>query len=695
MAIERNTDPQLQQYEDENELSTQKWSPVFKRIERSRNYVKGYKRGKSVGKQIYDSEYSHDHFVQTNVVLSTLNSLTPLVYASNPSVAVLPAQHVTPRHPEYTMIRKFAKTCELAIQDTFREAKLKKRMKAALRSQQAAKVGIMKMSYQRDYYRDPMIENRINDAQDQLANIGVVMEHLQADGVHITDEVRQVKEKELQDMIAALEQQVEVLRAEGMVIDNIRVEDFRMDPAIDCLDDYLNARWQSHRTFYPPSTAQTMLEATAEQAEKWKRYGKNADGTPIREGEQAYSSESARRPTASDTGKMAHDRNTLVAVWERWDRDTNSVYTWVEGDDEWAKPAWAPKKGGERFFPFFILAFNWIDGEEWPISEAELLMELQDEYQLTREQQAKHRWLSRPFWIMDAGGTTDGKDVKTFNNAVVGEVVAVDSQGQRPSDVFSPAQISPMNPVTYDTTQIRTDIDLMSGLPDATRGSIMRAKTATEATMQDQGLTGRTGEKQDITEELLTEMAEYALQILLQEVDPMEMKRRYGQDAVWPMLESKWDLYNTVTVEIRAGSTGKPNKTMDLQQWTMLAPQIQQTLDRAIAMQMQMGMPIEENPYVSILRETLRRADERIDPIEFLGGMFGELRNTALQASQQPGGPGIAAMLESIMGGRGPNTPGGGTKGPDAAGERTDSDAVSYVAQGTPQMGPQNPEPLQ
>lgn len=692
---EKEASAQLKQYIAENDQSTTKWSPVFKRINRARNYAKGYRRGISHGKMVHDDEGSHQAYVQANLIFSNINSLVPHIYAKNPEMAIRPAAHVTPRHPDYTLLRRFARTCELVVNDTFREAKLKKRMKHMLRSAMTAKVGWAKISYQRDYYRDPVIENRINDIQDQLASIGNVMEQLAADGIEITAEIRELKEAELQDKINSLRAQVEVMRAEGLCIDVLRVDDVRMDPAIDILDDYLNARWISHRSFYPPNTAASMYELDDAHMKCAKRYGKNADGSPIREGEAASGEADNGTSRLTEQGPQS-DRNTLVAVWERWDRDTNTVYTWLEGAKEWAREPWSPARGGERFFPFFLLGFNWLDGEEWPLSDVELLMELQDEYQLTREQQAKHRALSKPFWLYDKGNT-DKPDVTSFEVAEIAEIVGLDAQGQPVNNVFVPATAPPYNPAIYDSTPIRSDMDMMSGLPEAYRAGMVKNKTATEATMQDQGMTGRTGEKQDIIEELLTEMAEYSLQLLLQNVQPEEIKRRYGADAVWPMLETKWSLYNGIHVEIRAGSTGKPNKMLRLQQWTMLLPEIRSTLDRALMMQAQMGMPIEDNPYVNTLRETLERMDERFDIMEFLGGTFGQMQALAQQAIQQPGGPAIAELMNNVTGAGGSRSVGseGRPKQPGSAGERQESDAVSYTAQGSPQMGPQPPEPLQ
>lgn len=689
-----NAPKQLKQYLAEIKASTDKWQPVFRRIERSRNYVKGYVRGESRGKEIYDNEASHENYVKVNMVFTTLQSLIPYIYASNPAVACRPGQHVTPRHPEYTMLRNFSRTCEFAINDAFKESDLKKRMKAALRSAQAAKVGWLKMSYQREFFEDPLIRNRMNDIQDQLANIGQAMENLRESGVDVADEVAETKQAELEDMLNSLEAQVEVVKAEGLVIDNVRVEDMRMDPTIDCLDNYLQARWIAHRTFYSVNEAASLFNLTAQEKKDLKKYAKNADGSPVREGEQ-YAGRATGIIHATATQAPEKDRNALCAVWEMWNKTTNSVYTMIEGLERWAREPWQPQTGGSRFYPFFMLGFNWIDGEEWPLSDAELIMELQDEYQLTRDQQAKHRSLMKPFWIADKGSISSREDVKNFEVSSLGEVVLVDGQGGKATEMFMPAQVTPMNPVVYDTTPIRMDIDTVSGLPEAHRGQVIRQKTATEATMQDQGLSGRTGEKQDTTECLLTEMSDYGLQIMLQEVPPETIMQRYGMGAVWPQFENKWDLYNMINMEVRAGSTGKPNKTMEREQWGRLLPEIKGTIDRALMMQAQLGLPIEDNPYVNILKETLRRMDERLDPLEFLGSQFGQMQQLAMQAATAPGGPAIANMMNNVTGAGGSASR--GSTSPGQAGQRTESDSVDYSSQANSNggTGPQPSAPPQ
>ena len=135
-----------------------------------------------------------------------------------------------------------------------------------------------------------------------------------------------------------------------------------------------------------PQDVMDRFNLTKEDMEKFTIYRRTQDGVVNR-----------LRREDSAANSNTEDVNLAMAVWEYWDRTTQTVYTWVDGCEKWVKEPFHPQRMGSKFFPYFILGLNWIDGEEWPISETELLMSLQDEYNTIRSQQAKHRELSAPF----------------------------------------------------------------------------------------------------------------------------------------------------------------------------------------------------------------------------------------------------------------------------------------------------------
>jgi hypothetical protein len=81
----------------------------------------------------------------------------------------------------------------------------------------------------------------------------------------------------------------------------------------------------------------------------------------------------------------------FVCVHEIWDKENGVVRTWVEGMNRWAREPYVPKHVPQRWYPFYVLGFNVIEGRWRPISDVELLKGLQDEYNTTRTNYADVR----------------------------------------------------------------------------------------------------------------------------------------------------------------------------------------------------------------------------------------------------------------------------------------------------------------
>ena len=162
--------------------------------------------------------------------------------------------------------------------------------------------------------------------------------------------------------INSLSQRVEVLQQEGLNLGFVRPEDFRMDTSLDSLQDYNAARWIANVTWMTPSDVMERFQLTKKDIEKYTIYRRTTEGIANR----------LNKDSASYSGE--EDVNLAVAVWEYWDKTTQTVYTWCEGSDKWCREPYVPTKMGERFFPYFVLGLNWIDGQEWPVSETELMM---------------------------------------------------------------------------------------------------------------------------------------------------------------------------------------------------------------------------------------------------------------------------------------------------------------------------------
>ena len=74
-------------------------------------------------------------------------------------------------------------------------------------------------------------------------------------------------------------------------------------------------------------------------------------------------------------------------------------------------------------------------------------------------------------------------------------------------------------------------------------------------------------------------------------------------------------MFDLVEMRIRAGTTGEPDKMEQQESWTKVMPIVQQLVTLIMQIQAQGG---DADPFVSILRETLARFDERLDVEQFI-----------------------------------------------------------------------------
>ena len=123
-------------------------------------------------------------------------------------------------------------------------------------------------------------------------------------------------------------------------------------------------------------------------------------------------------------------------------------------------------------------------------------------------------------------------------------------------------------------------------------------------------------DRQDVAEDWISEMAQYAAEICLMRMTKPQVQRIAGPAAVWPEM-SKDQIFDLVQIDIRAGSTGKPNRNREREQWMQMLPQIQQAVTQIMQLR-QAGQNDMADTVIKLMEETLRRFDERIDIEAFI-----------------------------------------------------------------------------
>lgn len=595
-AAEAAKTPEEQEQDNQQKALASQWS---KRIERALKEQTGAKLEERLKKQrqYVRGDVGDDGkggLVRTNIVHSNFAAILPQVYAKNPEIAVTPTEAAS--GAAYAWVTPFCKTLQAVLNRKFiREARLKKRAKSAIRSAMTTSVGWAKVSWQKDIRKDPLIENRIADTQDNLQRIRQLIEEIEEG-----DESRcelEAKHAELNNQLASLQQQAELKIAAGIVVDRVLTEDmFILDDTITDFDGYEQADAIAHRVWM---TCDAYKETFGkEPPQKATRYGGD------------------KKDRGSSTGN-ASDKVELVAVFEVWNRIDNTVYTLCAGADEWSREPYVPETLGKRWYPFFALAFNPVDGRTEPLSDAELLIELQDEYNTTRTNFAEHRKENLPVRVYRKSGDLSDKDVLNLVNRKSGQWVGIEGDPKTPvNQDIAILNNPPVDPGTYDVQPILRDAEMVLGAGDAAKGVINKAKTATEAEIMAMGLQSRVGERQDVVEDWIADMANYAAELCLQEMTTPQVQRLAGPSAVWPQLDRQ-QVFDLVSIDIRAGSTGRPNQAKEREQWAALMPQIKDMVAQVMDLRAN-GQNDMAEMVMKLLEETLRRFDERIDIESFI-----------------------------------------------------------------------------
>lgn len=550
---------------------------TFKRFEKNRKLLSG--------KDPDDANRK----LRTNLYFANMVSMLPQVYAKDPEFSGRPTQAVMPEQMD--AVKKFASTAEVVLTKCLvKDAGLKKQSKKLLRSAYATSVGWLKASWQEKRDIDPLIINKIKDTQDNLDRL----EQLAKD---ISDPESQsqheLKTAQLREALAGLETQQEITIARGVALDFVNSEDIIViDDSVRVLTDYPRAAAIGHRVWMTPDQFKARFGYAPKKA-------------------KAYSEKEGAINKSEDKDAK------LFCVWEIWSQDDNRIYYVCIGEEGFCEEPKSPDWTGKRWYPFFLLAFNEIDGTFYPISDIELIEELVNEYNKNREDWVRDRKGALPINVARKGGSLKDEDLKRIKDREGSDLVLVEGIPGTPltNDIFI-GSLSNLNPANYATDAARSDIEMIVGGGDAARGSVLKAKTATEAEILSQGLRGRSAERQDTLEDVFNELGPYVLEMLLRKMTEQEIKAIAGPDAVWPALSID-DIFNMVAIEVRGGSTGKPDRLQEQDRWTKLLPVIKEAVAQVSELR-EKGQDKLANAVIELTRETLRRFDERIDIEQFL-----------------------------------------------------------------------------
>lgn len=527
-------------------------------------------------------------------------------------------------------IKAFAETSEIVGVRMWQDAQLRRRGRPWVRSALTIGVGVLKATWQQRTEQSPETQRAMNDLQDNLQKARALQAELDGGGLvaHAVDaakglfgEDREAKVAELERQLAALQGQAERVVSRGFVMDVVAGEDFQVAPGFT-IANHLDAPWNAHRTFVRFDDALVQFrehlsqygdpDALLRQATRYRAR------KPVMAQDESAMVDTIRAKdadayvTEGESGDEGQSGDDFLALWELWDRDSNTVLTFIDGVRYWVKPQWTPP-ATTRFYPFFLVTTSEVDGQRHPQSLVSRTMKLVDEYERIGSAEAKHRRRIIPKTAFNRGAMSKD-DADALATADTQEMVGINPTDPRQpiSDILYQVTYAQLDPALYDRTRIVQEIERIWGVQEALGGAINTPKTATEADIQQQGFTARTSGRRDLLEASLSDLAQYTIEIARVYMTADEVREIAGPDAMWPEYQGPDDVARMINIEIRGGSSGKPNTAAERQAWGVMLPLLQQGI-------VQIGQLRGSSPAAiadsleHLLRLTAEKSGDRID----------------------------------------------------------------------------------
>ena len=529
--------------------------------------------------------------------------------------------------------KQLAETLEIVIHDAWVKAKLKAAAKLATISALTVGIGWLKVSWLEREGKDPIVEGQIRDAREQLSQIAATKSEIDSGDCADLDQ----KKALLEQQINGLQQKVDILVARGLAIDFVPAEDMQVSTDVRQLSQYNDASWLAMRAF--KSFAQIRADYKALNDDDIRKITKYWPVKP-------------RDTRDGDTGRMATDVNAEEAdsytkqgsfggaenpgialdttempvgeipafgcIWEVWDRRSGNVLTLAEGFDQYMLPAEPPQVSSFRGHPFFAVIMGSIDGKRHPRSYVERSAPLLDEYNRVRTAYQKHRARCIPKTAFDKTQYSQD-EIANLEKGVIGEMVGLKNlqPGQPIGNALHVIQYPSVDQALYDTSVIRAELEIVWGIQEANASAVRVAKTATEAQIQEHGTASRTGYQKDGIDETMSDIANYCGEIMLQTMSEEDVQDIAGPWSLWPKGMSIDDLHALVSIDIVAGSTGKPDTSAQQQVWTQLLPVLKNSIEEIGKLRNSTNDEIADC-LESLVEETIRRSGDRVDANQFM-----------------------------------------------------------------------------
>lgn len=442
-------------------------------------------------------------------------------------------------------------------------------LQEALRRAETTGVAYCRPTYRREFKPAPEVSGRIASATERVAALKARIADAQDGELH--DETAEMQ---------ALEVQLKQLETEQYTMAFSGLE-FRFPASTNIIPD---TRMRSLLGFQGCEEVAECYPMSRDQIKHVYGVDLPSSATPAKLPATVATTETAatlNSAVSATLGVGAKRRRDAFNVYEVWNITDGTVATVCDGYEGFLVEPTVPADVREGFWPWDAYIPYPVEsdsaGQLWPLSCVQLIRALQAEINRLMEALRQHRIANRPGMVTRRGALRkeDKRELATHIDHKIIELEGLGS-GEDIRSVLQPKPTVPIDPKLYDTTELFALIQRVVGVQQADLGYISGG-TATEASIAAGGRASEDTARRDALDEFLSAVVRGAGELLLLNADLYTVQRIAGAGATWPQTPEEAEAFRSeVTLTIRAGSSGQPNKAETLAALERMAPYIMQ-----------------------------------------------------------------------------------------------------------------------
>jgi hypothetical protein len=503
----------------------------------ARNPTPSAKRRKKVQFKLWDGNYTS---LQQAAMAAQpkVDQASGAVMPGDPNAAAL-LMEVQQVHQQNQMLDRLGQTMEVLC-DYFLEEPdtgFKQQLKAAVRRTKVCSVAWVKLGFQRLTETNYDAQARLIDTTAQLAQLDALL----AENASGDIDADSAKADELRRLIEQLQAAQETVLREGPVFSFPKATRVIVDPACIHLKTLVGAEWVAEE--FPPMSREDILrDFKVDIGANFTSF--KADGT-----------------------KQEDQEQNLALLWEVWDKKTQQSFVVCDGYCDYIRPPAAPNVKLTRFWPLFPLVFNEVEDDDtlFPNSDVWNARHMQREYNTVRQGLREHRIQNKPKYA-SVKGRLEGEDLKKLAAGASGDIIELAGMqtGEKVGDLLQQIQTVPIDPNLYEVNTVFSDIERVIGSSQADLGA-PASTTATQSSIIEQGRATTNSDNVDDLDDMLSSLMRGVGEVMLQELTLETVQKIAGEGAVWPtMPASRQQIADDLWLEVKAGSSGRPNRAAEL-----------------------------------------------------------------------------------------------------------------------------------